>query len=112
MPDYKSDNEILLVMTTLPDADSAARLAERLVTEKLAGCVNILPAMTSVYIWKEKLERGNEHLLLIKTRREYFDTLAEAIKSQHPYELPEIIAIPVVAGLPAYLQWINESTEK
>jgi periplasmic divalent cation tolerance protein len=110
MSDYNPATETLLVMTTLPDPDSATRLAEYLVTQKLAACINILPSMTSVYIWKEKLERGSEHLLLIKTRRERFDALAEAIKSQHPYELPEIIAIPVVAGLPAYLHWIAENT--
>ncbi len=94
----------------MPDHDSARRLAESLVEHQLAACVNILPPMTAIYKWQGKLEQGDEHLLLIKTHKECYSALAEAIRNQHPYELPEIIAVPIEQGLPEYLQWISECT--
>ena len=94
----------------MPDQDSARSLAESLVEQKLAACVNILPPMTAIYKWRGKLELGNEHLLLIKTHKECYAALAETIRDQHPYELPEIVAVPIEQGLPEYLQWIAEST--
>lgn len=96
----------LLVMTTLPDQASAEQLAEQLLSQKLAACVNILPAMASLYMWKEKLEHGKEHLLLIKTLRECYGRLESEIRKNHPYELPEIIGLPVISGLTAYFDWI------
>lgn len=103
-------SDALLVMTTLPDQISAEQLAERLLSKKLAACINILPAMSSLYLWKEKLEHGKEHLLLIKTSRERYEALESEIHGQHPYELPEIIGIPVITGLGAYIDWIEENT--
>jgi periplasmic divalent cation tolerance protein len=103
-------SDALLVMTTLPDQVCAEELAERLLSQKLAACINILPAMSSLYIWKETLEHGKEHLLLIKTCRERYNALESEIRRQHPYELPEIIGIPVIAGLADYLAWIAENS--
>lgn len=103
-------SDVLLVMTTLPEAEAAEALARRLIEAKLAACVNVLPAMMSVYPWKGAVECGREHLLLIKTRRETWPALRERIAREHPYELPEIIALPVADGLPAYLDWVREES--
>lgn len=103
-------SDTLLILTTLPDQAAAEQLAARLLSQKLAACINILPAMTSLYMWKGKLERGQEHLLLIKTQRDCYETLETEIRNRHPYELPEIIGVPVTAGLSDYLAWIAENT--
>lgn len=103
-------SDALLVMTTLPDQAAAEQLAERLLARQLAACINILPAMTSLYMWKGQLEHGQEHLLLIKTRRERYEMLEKEIRNGHPYELPEVIGVPVTAGLAGYLDWIGENT--
>ncbi len=99
-----------LVLCTVPDRDTADALATRLVAERLAACVNIIPGITSVYRWRGVLERDTEHLLIIKTHSTVFATLQETIRGQHPYELPEVIAVPIGDGLPEYLDWISEST--
>jgi periplasmic divalent cation tolerance protein len=96
-----------LVLTTWPDLPGATSLANTLVNEGLAACVNILPAMQSVYRWKGAVETGTEHQILVKCRAEAVPALIARIKSLHPYELPEIIAIPITDGLPAYLNWIH-----
>ncbi len=101
-----------IVMTTFPDLDSAKQLAERLVTQHLAACVNILPAMTSIYSWQGKLEHGQEHQLLIKTEQQRVNAVQNEIEQVHPYELPEIIVVPIVAGHKPYLNWIFESVNK
>ena len=101
----------LLVLTTAPDQDTAERLASYLVEQKLAACVNISPPITSVYRWQEKIERDTEHSLMIKTSRARYDALQTAIQKQHPYELPEIVAVPLQRGLPAYLEWIEACTQ-
>lgn len=106
-----SKEEILLVLTNLPDQDSAQRLAQTLITEHAAACVNILAACTSVYRWQDKVESASEVPLLIKTSRPAYARLQELIRKHHPYELPEIIAIPVSAGLPAYLAWVSNETQ-
>lgn len=103
-------SDTLLVMTTLPDQASAEQLARQLLSQKLAACVNILPAMSSLYMWQGKLEHGKEHLLLIKTCRDRYGVLEAEIRHRHPYELPEIIGIPVTAGLTGYLDWVAENT--
>ena len=102
----------IIILTTWPDLAGAKALAEALVTQRLAACVNVLPEMTSVYAWQGKLEQGNEHQLIIKTRRRRHDEVAALIVERHPYELPEILCIPVVAGLPGYLDWIDEATDE
>jgi periplasmic divalent cation tolerance protein len=103
--------ETLLVISNLPDEDSAKRLAEYLVSNGLAACVNIQAACQSVYRWQGKVEQANEIPVLIKTTAERYPALEAAIRDLHPYEVPEIIALPISAGLPAYLQWIAHETE-
>lgn len=101
----------LLIYCTCPDRASADRIAGHLVTERLAACVTITAPVVSVYSWQEKLETTEEYLLLIKTSQSRYTELEQAILSVHPYELPEIIAVPIAQGLPAYLHWIDECTE-
>jgi len=98
--------QALLVLTNLPDAASAEALAHELVRQRLAACVNILPAVKSVYRWQGALEQAEETPLLIKTGAARYEALQAAIRAAHPYEVPEIIALPIAAGLPAYLDWI------
>lgn len=100
----------LLVFTTYPDEAGARALARALVRERLAACVNLLPRMHSIYTWEGEEEEGEEHLLLIKTQAARYPALEAAIRARHPYELPEIIAIPITGGLPPYLNWIDETT--
>jgi periplasmic divalent cation tolerance protein len=101
-----------LLLCTCPDAASAEHIAERLVEQQLAACVNIIPQIKSIYRWQEKIETAQEFLLLIKTRSEYYALAEQCIKSQHSYEVPEIIAIDITKGLPSYLHWITESLKK
>ena len=102
--------DTLLVFTNLPDRDSADRLAAVLVAGSLAACVNILAPCRSVYRWQGAVQHDEEHPLLIKTTRTRYAALEAAIRAAHPYELPEIIAVPVTAGLPAYLTWVAGET--
>lgn len=106
-----SEDEVLLVLTNLPDQDSAQRLAQAIIAEHAAACVNILAACTSVYRWQGRVESASEVPLLIKTSRPAYARLQELIRKHHPYELPEIIALPVSAGLPAYLAWVTNETQ-
>lgn len=99
-------------MTTLPDQDTARSLARRLLEEKLAACINIMPAMTSVYAWKGEVCEDSECLLLIKTSQACYGRIETWLRTQHPYELPEIIATGITHGLPDYLGWIKESTQE
>lgn len=99
-----------IVLNTCPDADTARSLAQHLVEQGLAACVNIISGIHSVYRWQGRIESGEEHLLVIKTRQSAYAGLEQAIRERHPYELPEIIAVPVSQGLPAYLDWISENT--
>lgn len=103
-------NTPLLVLTNLPDPDTARTLAAHLVEHGLAACVNILPACRSVYRWQGQLEEASETPLFIKTTAARYDALETAIRQQHPYELPEIVAVPITAGLPAYLAWLTQET--
>ncbi len=100
----------LLVFTTVPDPASAVKIAESLLAERLAACVHSLPAGTSYYRWQGKLEHANEITLLIKTTSAKYPELEAAIRRLHPYELPEILGLPVSAGLPPYLEWIRNET--
>ena len=100
----------LMVMTSVPDGDVASRLAHVLVERRLAACVNIMAACTSVYRWNGKLEAATEVPLLIKTRAEVYNEVEAAIRSLHPYELPEIVAVSIQHGLPAYLDWVHRET--
>ena len=100
----------LLVLTNLPDRAAAERLADALIEKRLAACVNILAPCHSVYRWKGTVQHDEEHPMLIKSTAERYPALEAAIRAGHPYELPEIIAVPVEHGLPAYLDWVDEET--
>ena len=100
----------LLVLTNLPDRAAAERLADSLIDMQLAACVNILAPCRSVYRWKGAVQRDEEHPMLIKTTRSRYPALEQAIRERHPYELPEIIAVPIERGLPAYLDWVTAET--
>ncbi|WP_298598164.1 divalent-cation tolerance protein CutA [Zoogloea sp.] len=102
--------DTLLVLTNLPDAASAERIARLLVEQHLAACVNILAPCTSVYRWNDAIETAAEVPLLIKTTRARYPALQAALAEAHPYELPEIVAVPLEAGLPAYLAWVAAET--
>lgn len=102
--------EICLVLTNLPDAPSAQALARRLVEEGAAACVNVLAPCTSLYRWQGALEEATEVPVLIKTPLRRYADVEEIIRQCHPYELPEVVAVPVTAGLPAYLAWVAEAT--
>jgi len=97
---------ILICFCTCPDSDSAARIADALVGERLAACVNVLPGLRSVYRWKGAVERADETLLLIKTSRDCLPALTARLPELHPYELPELLAVEALGGLPAYLDWV------
>lgn len=103
-------SKILLVMTNLPDAASALKLTRQLIESGTAACVTQLAPATSTYRWQDKIETACEVPLLIKTTRDAYPRLEALILASHPYELPEIIAIPVTAGLPAYLNWVSQAT--
>jgi len=99
--------ETLLVISNLPDRDAAEALARELVERRLAACVNILAPCRSVYRWQGEVEQADEVPLLIKTTRARYAELEAAMRELHPYEVPEIIALPLAAGLPAYLDWVG-----
>ncbi|MEN8170743.1 MAG: divalent-cation tolerance protein CutA [Pseudomonadota bacterium] len=96
-----------LVITTCPSMAEAEALAEKLLTARLAACVNIVPGIQSLYEWQGKLQRDQEFLLLIKSRSEGFPELEKLVQSSHSYELPELIAVPIEEGLAPYLNWID-----
>ena len=103
-----SQNLFQITLTTCPDAACAERIARALVEEGLAACVNILPPMRSFYRWKGKIEDSTELLLVIKSSTMRFPAIQNRIQALHPYELPEIIAVPIADGLPEYLAWLNK----
>ena len=100
----------LLVLTNLPDRSAAETLAARLIETRVAACVNVLAPCRSVYRWKGAVQHDEEHPMLIKTTAEGYAALEAAIRAGHPYELPEIIAVPIERGLPAYLAWLADET--
>lgn len=105
-----TQDSVLMVFTNCPDTQSAVALAEHLVEKRLAACVNVLGGCDSIYRWRGAVERAQEVPVLIKTTRGAYDRLAAAIRSHHPYELPEIVAVRVEAGLPEYLSWVHSET--
>lgn len=102
-----TENQCLLVLCSCPEGAPAAELARTLVEEKLAACVNRLPGVVSNFRWEGRVEQENETLLLIKTTAQGLAALTARIKSLHPYELPEVIAVPVTGGLDAFLDWVR-----
>ena len=101
----------LLVLTNLPDRAAAEKLADAIVAKNLAACVNILAPCRSVYRWKGAVQHDEEHPMLIKTTTERYAALESEMRALHPYELPEIIAVPIERGLPAYLDWVAAETK-
>ena len=99
--------DALILFCTCSSRDEALKLAHAIVSEEAAACVNIMPAVESVYRWEGKIENAQEVLLLIKTTRARFETLRELIVKLHSYDTPEIVAVPVVAGLEKYLTWLG-----
>ena len=96
-----------LVLCSVPNRETAVHIDETLVSERLAACVNIIPGVVSVYRWKEAIEKDGELLLLIKTSRDNYEPLEQQIQALHPYELPEIIAVPIQTGQKDYIKWIE-----
>lgn len=105
-----SSHNVRLVLSTCPDPQTADALASSLVGERLAACVNVLPGVRSTYRWKGEVARDEEVLLLIKTTADRQEALVERLRSLHPYELPEAVAVEAVGGLAAYLAWVAEQT--
>ncbi|MBN1595542.1 divalent-cation tolerance protein CutA [candidate division FCPU426 bacterium] len=103
--------ELCVMYITVPNAESGETLAQALVEEKMAACVNRIPGLVSTYRWQGKIEKDQEELLVIKTRRELVDTIIMRVKSLHPYQVPEIIALPIIAGLKEYLLWVQQETK-
>ncbi len=99
-----------IVLSTIDDAQKARELATTLVNRRLAACVNIIPRVWSVYHWQGTVEEAVENLLILKTSEGRLDELVDGLRELHPYDLPEIIALPVETGLPEYLRWVVEST--
>jgi periplasmic divalent cation tolerance protein len=104
--------QALLVLTNVPDVTTAKAIARQLVEQRLAACVNILSGVQSVYQWQGAIEEADEVTLLVKTVQGRYAELEVAIKAAHPYQVPEIIALPITAGLPQYLDWITQETRK
>src|SRR5262245_22323589 len=102
-------SEHAVVLSTASSADEARRIADALVERRLAACVNVLPGVSSTYRWKDAVERAEEWLLVVKTRRERFDDVARAIRELHSYEVPEVILLDVARGDAPYLAWIDAS---
>ena len=102
----------LVALTTVGTADDAERIARALVERRLAACVNVVAGVVSVYRWQGAVERDEEQLLVIKTSAERFESLRDALVALHPYELPELVALPVVAGHAPYLAWLDESVRR
>jgi len=102
----------VVVLITVPNVDVAEKVANMLVSEHLAACVNIVPNVTSIYFWEGKVCRDEELLLVIKTRASLIEQLVSAVRKVHPYTVPEIISLPIFAGFSVYLKWVEEVTGK
>jgi periplasmic divalent cation tolerance protein len=102
--------QLILVFITAPSALVGDQIARALVKKRLAACVNQAGAVQSLYHWQGTVHQDEETLLIVKSRMDLFDQLASVVKSLHPYEVPEVIALPIVAGLSDYMNWIVEST--
>jgi periplasmic divalent cation tolerance protein len=101
--------KILLALSTFPDAETARRISNQLVSERFAACANILPGVESIYCWKGQLEKGNETLVVFKLSDDRQAAFQEKLRSLHPYEVPEIIFVPIASGLREYLRWVADN---
>ena len=106
-----SENQAFrIVFVTVPDLETGRRIAHQLLTQKLAACINIIPGLESHYVWETEIQFDHECLLLIKTSIHRLDSLKDVIKLNHPYDTPEIVAVPITEGSEKYLTWIHEQT--
>jgi periplasmic divalent cation tolerance protein len=101
----------LVVLVTVPSSEEGTRLARIVVESRLAACVNVIPGVTSIYRWEGRVEESGECLLIMKSDADRYPDLEDRIRSLHPYDVPEIIALPVEKGSPAYLDWIRRSLD-
>jgi len=106
------ESEVRVVLVTAPDAEEGARIGRRLVEERLAACVNVVPGLRSLYLWEGRVEDDAEVLLVVKTRAERLDALALRVRDLHPYDVPEVVALPVVGGSAEYLAWVREESSE
>jgi len=101
--------KIVVALSTFPDAETARRISNELVTKRFAACANMLPSVESIYRWKEQIESGSETFVLFKVSENRQSAFQDKLRSLHPYDVPEIIFVPVAGGLPEYLQWVSEN---
>jgi periplasmic divalent cation tolerance protein len=101
--------DLCLVLSTTASAEEGRGIGRRLVEERLAACVNVVPSVRSIYVWQGELQEADEAVLLIKTRRDRYPDLARRIQELHSYSVPEIIAVPIDSGAPAYVAWLRET---
>jgi periplasmic divalent cation tolerance protein len=101
--------QVLLAISTFPDAETANRIAEALIEEKLAACANLIPGVHSIYHWKEKIESAGEAMVFFKTTEDRLAAFQEKLRSLHPYEVPELLWIKIDSGSPDYLRWVTDS---
>lgn len=102
----------VIVLITAPSPETGEKIAQELLAQKLAACINIIPQIQSLYTWQGSLRNDTEVLLIVKTRADLLEEhLIPAVQALHPYQVPEIIALPILGGLSSYLEWIEQSTE-
>jgi periplasmic divalent cation tolerance protein len=104
------DTEVRVVLITAPDVETGAGLARALVAERLAACVNVVPAVRSIYRWEGEVQDDAEVLLVVKTRRARCAALAARVQDLHPYDVPEVVELPAVGGSEAYLDWVRRES--
>jgi len=102
----------IVVFITVPSRESGEKISHALVKDKLAACVNIIPGIFSIYQWNGNIESDNELLLISKSRTALFDKIVTTVRKHHPYDVPEVIALPIIAGSDDYMAWIDESTSE
>jgi periplasmic divalent cation tolerance protein len=110
MPDKKTESPLILVLVTAGSGEEAHSIADKLLAEHKAACVNILPGVSSFFRWKGKVDSAKETLLVIKSKQSLLDDVIKLVKANHSYEVPEIIALPIIGGNPDYLDWIEKET--
>ena len=99
----------IIVLVTAPNKEEAEKIAHSLLNERLIACANIIGPVHSLFWWQGKIDKAQEHLILMKTRKDLFSKLSEKVKSLHSYQVPEIIAIPIVEGFKPYMEWLESS---
>ncbi len=105
-------NGVVVILVTAPDGAQARQLGRRLVEEKLVACVNVMAGVHSIYHWEDALEEADESLMVLKARREDVEVVTKRVQELHPYDVPEVIALDIVAGNAAYTDWIRSETER